>query len=153
MSNYPDELYRGVSTPNDITKEGYATAAIFKFPDYEPELRDDDGFCEVSVNWNDDEGALRTLLDWHKPGNEQKQFRAGYCIIQRTVLQLVLKQYMDENHFGYERRPVEPMVENDYQSNPYHGNLLMKNDISTQIKKNIQHVLATLAGSVIRRAE
>lgn len=57
----------------------------------------------------------------------------------------------DELSFSYERRPVEASEENDYQENLYHGNLLMKNTLDKQVKKNIQHTLAFMAGLAIRR--
>ena len=31
MNEYPDEFYRGISSPNDITSEGYVTAGAFQF--------------------------------------------------------------------------------------------------------------------------
>lgn len=53
--------------------------------------------------------------------------------------------------FKYERRPIEARPEEDVHPNPYHGNLLMLNDLDKNAKKNIQHSLATLAGSIIKR--
>lgn len=151
IENYPEEFYRGVSSPNDVTREGYLMAGAFKFDNYEGASRDNDGFCELSINWNDDEGALKVLLDQHKPFKEEKQFKAGYCVIKRSFLDLMLKPYIDDANFSYERRPVARSVEEDIAENPYHGNLLMKNDLDKNVKKNIQHTLATLAGSIIQR--
>ena len=148
---YAEEFYRGISTPNDITPEGYLMAGAFKFDQYNPALRDDDGFCELSINWNDSDDALTTLLNQHKPGIEEVQFRGGYCKISRILLHLALKQYMDDQCFSYERRPVEAAEENDYQANPFHGNLLMKDSLDKNVKKNIQHSLAAIAGSVFTR--
>ena len=149
--NYPDEFYRGISSPNDITKEGYAMAGAFKFDEYDKDLREDDGFCELSINWNDEEEALKTLLEQHKPFKEEKQFKGGYCIIQKTLMDKVLKPYIDNNHFKYERRPIKQDADADISENPYHGNLLMDHQLDKNARKNIQHSLATLAGSVIKR--
>lgn len=146
---FPEELYRGVSSPNDITKEGYAMAAVFKFDEYDGALRNNDGFCELSINWNDSEDALRVLLEQHKSLKEDVQFKGGYCIIPRNVIDLMLKQYIDDGRFRYERRPVEGNVEADVQANPYHGNLLMLNELDKNTKKNIQHSLATVAGALL----
>ena len=91
------------------------------------------------------------LLDQHKPQREDKQFKGGYCTINRTLLNNMFKGYMDSEEFSYERRPVKASEENDYQENLYHGNLLMKNTLDKQVKKNIQHTLAFMAGLAIRR--
>lgn len=147
---YPEELYRGVSSLDVITKEGYVMAGAFKFDNYDSVSRGD-GFCELSINWNDDPNSIKILLGQHKPFKEEKQFRGGYCKIQRKVMDLMLKQYMDDGKFNYERRPIDADVAKDIQANPYHGNLLMLDNLDKQAKKNIQHSLATLAGSVMCR--
>ena len=53
MSEYPEEFYRGISSPHDITDSGYVTAGAFQFDQYD--LKRGDEYCELSVNWNDDE--------------------------------------------------------------------------------------------------
>lgn len=149
MTEYPNEFYRGISSPNDITSEGYVAVGAFQFDSFDPERGDD--FCELSINWNDNDGALEMLLNQHKPKKEDKQFKGGYCTINKTYLHNVFKPYMDNGIFSYERRPVEACEENDYQANPFHGNLLMKNSIDKQMKKNMQHTLALIAGQATRR--
>lgn len=148
---YPEEFYRGVSALDNISKEGYIGAGAFKFDNYNGNSRDNDGFCELSINWNDDDNALKVLLEQHKPFKEEKQFKAGYCKINRNCVELMLKQYIDDECFKYERRPIKENPDEDIQHNPYHGNLLMLNELDKNIKKNIQHSLATLAGTIIRR--
>lgn len=149
MNEYPEEFYRGISSPNDITESGYVTAGAFQFDQYDSQRGDE--YCELSVNWNDNEESLHVLLDQHKPQREDKQFKGGYCTINRTLLNNMFKGHMDSEEFSYERRPVEASEENDYQENLYHGNLLMKNTLDKQVKKNIQHTLAFMAGLAIRR--
>lgn len=150
---FPKEFYRGISSPNDITKEGYIMAAVFKFDKYDEIARNDDGFCELSINWNDDEGALTTLLRQHKPHKEEKQFKGGYCKISKSAMDLIFKPYIDGEQFKYERRPILGNCDADISPNPYHGNLLMLNELDKNIKKNIQHTLATLAGSYTSRSD
>lgn len=135
MENFPEELYRGVSSSNDITKEGYIMAGAFKFDNYDGDLRNNDGFCELSINWNDDAGALSVLLNQHKPFRDEKQFKAGYCKIQKAYVDLVLKQYINDGYFTYERSPITENAEEDIPSNPYHGNLLMLNELDKNTKK------------------
>ena len=149
MNEYPEEFYRGISSPNDITESGYVTAGAFQFDQYDSQRGDE--YCELSVNWNDNEESLQVLLDQHKPQREDKQFKGGYCTINRTLLNNMFKGHMDSEEFSYEGRPVEASEENDYQENLYHGNLLMKNTLDKQVKKNIQHTLAFMAGLAIRR--
>ena len=149
MSEYPDEFYRGISSIDYITSEGYVSAAAFQFDPYDSSR--DDEYCELSVNWNDNEESLQVLLNQHKPMKEDRQFKGGYCTINRIALNNQFKLYMDSKAFAYERRPVEATEENDYQENLYHGNLLMKNTLDKQVKKNIQHALALMAGIATKR--
>ena len=133
MSEYPDEFYRGISSIDYITPEGYVSAAAFQFDPYDSSR--DDEQCELSVNGNDNEESLQVLLNQHKPMKEDKQFKGGYCTINRIALNNQFKLYMDSKAFTYERRPVEATEENDYQENLYHGNLLMKNTLDKQVKR------------------
>lgn len=149
MNDFPDEFYRGISSPNDITSEGYVTAGAFQFDPYDPKRGDE--YCELSINWNDEDEALITLLKQHKPQREDKQFKGGYCTTNRSYLNNVFKPFLDNGSFSYERRPIDPSEKNDFQANPYHGNLLMKNGLDKQVKKNIQHTLAFVAGLAVRR--
>lgn len=144
VDNMPNEFYRGISSQDMISKEGYPTEAAFQFEQYD-ELKRKDSFCEMSVNWNDDEGALRTLLSQHKPNSDSPQFKIGYCTIQKNNMKLFLKAYLKDNVFSYERSPIKANVEMDICDNPYHGNLLLKNDVSKSIRKNVQCALATIA--------
>lgn len=148
---YPDELYRGISTTEHITPEGYLMAGAFQFSKYDGCLRNDDGFCELSINWNDDDDSIKLLLEQQKPNKAELQFKVGYCKITKSGMDMLLKTYINDGHFKYERRPIEENLIEDIQPNPYHGNLLMTNKINKHIQKNIQHSLATLAGSIIKR--
>lgn len=153
QNNFSQEFFRGISTIDFITPEGYIKAGAFKFSEYDNNLRNGDGFCELSINWNDDEYALTTLLEQHKPFKEEKQFKVGYCVIERTHLDLLLRNLIKNGHFSYERKPILENEEKDIQVNPYHGNLLMLNNLDKNVQKNIQHSLATLAGSIIYRKD
>lgn len=154
MSNrFPNEFYRGVSTKDQITSQGYAMAAAFQFPQYDGAFRGDDGYCEVSINWNDSDNALNVLLNQRKEGTDEVQFKIGYLKLSRMILHNVMKCYMDDSIFAYERRPVQPTESNGFYDNPYHGNLLLKNNVDKNIRKNIQHTLATIAGRITSREE
>ncbi|MCD7771562.1 MAG: hypothetical protein LUH23_05700 [Oscillospiraceae bacterium] len=139
---YPNEFYRGLSSSNCITDEGFVTAAAFLFR--ENKERDED-LLELSINWNDDEGALYNLGSRHKVGCEDRQFKAGYCVVNRVYMEQYMNCYIKTGKMKYERRPEEAREDNEYQDNRYHGNLLMPKGIDSNLKKNIQYALATLA--------
>ena len=149
MTDYPDELLRGISSKEDVTSEGYASSAAFRFEDYDSERGDD--FCEASINWVDDEGAVDVLLRQTKirKGAVQPQFRAGYCRFARATLHNALDSFFVNGYLSYERKPLEADELNP--ENKYHGNILLNKDVSKPLKQNIQATLATLAGPVVRR--
>lgn len=147
--SYPIELIRGLSPNDSITPEGYVTASGFQFDPYD--AKRGDNYCELSINWKDDDGAIDKVLMQHKPNCAVPQFSIGYAIVERSKIDIMLKTYVDKLHFSYERCPVEGDKLKDIDDNPYHGNLLVNESVGKQAKKNIQHSLATLAGLAIRR--
>lgn len=152
MIDYPDELLRGISNNNQefITAEGYPTQAAFRFDEYNPELRND-GYRELSVNWVDDEGAVEMILNQINVSKHCLQFKGGYCRFSRSTILIAMKHFIDNGHLSFERQPIEKDEENEVKGNPYHGNILMKKDLSKSAVTNIQVTLAGLAGMVMRR--
>ena len=150
IDSYPDEFLRGIpnASENFITPEGYPTQAVFNFDEYNKERID--GFCELSINWLDDEGAIQVLMNQINPRKNTFQFQGGYCRLTRFELHS-LRDYFSNGHLSYERRPIEDNGING--PNKYHGNILMKNDLSGQAKVNIRVALAVLAGTVIPRSD
>ena len=122
--------------------------AAFKFDEYNTERKDD--FCELSINWLDDEGAVEVLLNQINPRKNLPQFQGGYCRFPRAFLH-TMRAYFENGHLTYERRPIEADAENGVAANKYHGNILMKKGLSKQTVTNIQVTLAGLAGAVIPR--
>ncbi len=149
LEEVSDSFYRGISSPDHITIDGYVCAGAFQFDAYDANRRD--GYCELSINWNDDEKSLDTLLNQHKSKKEDKQFKGGYCQISLSELNRCFKNLIDREIFSYERYPIVGSEENDYQDNPYHGNLLLKDSADKQVKKNVQHTLAFIADIAVRR--
>ncbi len=143
MCIFPDEYYRGISDKSWITPQGYVSAAAFQFKEYNAESREnDDGYIELSINWNDDEKSLTTLLNQKKQGSDVCQFKFGYCKMNRLQVDLMLKQYIRDKLFSYERKPINEDEANKIMANPYHGNLLLHKTVEKQVKKNIEHILA-----------
>lgn len=153
IDNYPNELLRGIanSSPEFITQEGYPTQGAFRFDPYEGSSRCNDGFCELSINWVDNENAVDTLLKQINIRKGTPQFQGGYCRLEKQIINIALKTYINNEHFSYERRPIKATQENGNQGNPFHGNLLLKDDLDKAAKTNIQATLAAIAGMVIKR--
>ena len=144
--DYPDSFYRGISTKDNITSEGYILSGAFQFGDYNGKEREDD-YCELSINWNDDEEALSLLLSQKKPNTDDFQFKAGYCILSLNDMKKMFRPYIINKDFSYERRPIEEDTENNVRANPYHGNLLLNKNVKKSVRRMIQDSLATLATS------
>ena len=145
---FPELFHRGLSNKGALTEEGYISTAAFSFDDYNGASRNDDGFCELSINWHDSEEAVEKLLNQKKSNTEDLQFKVGYCTISLPFMKQMLKSALDKGDFSYERRPIEA-GNSETESNPFHGNLLMKNTLSKNARKNIQHSLAQIAGNNI----
>lgn len=147
---YPAELLGGVnnSTNEFVTPYGYLTKNVFRIDPYDAAARDDDGYREISVTWLDCEEAIDILKNQLNERRGTQQFQGGYCKINKTKMELILQTYADAGHFKYERRPTEATEINS--ANPYHGNLLVKNELAENDRVNIQASLATIAGRVIQ---
>ena len=81
----------------------------------------EDGYCEISVTWYDNQEAFDVIMS-------QKSDRRD-------------EMYFLSKNLSYERRPTA--------NNQYHGNLLVKNSLSKQIKRLIKCGLATFANNKI----
>jgi hypothetical protein len=126
--SYPDKFIRGISSPEYVDEAGRASAALFQFWDTNRE----DDFFESSINWYDDEDALRLIMEQRKEKDETRfQFESGVAIISRSEADRIRANISYSSIFAYERSPI---VGNDY-----HGNLLRKDKC---IKKSIQTVIA-----------
>lgn len=149
---YPEEILRGISKNDQqfITPEGYPTQAAFQFDAYDATNREDE-YCELSINWVDDEGAVNVLLDQMNTRKNCPQFQGGYCRFPRIILLAAMRDYFSNKHLMYERSPIEADPENGVSENQYHGNILMKNGLSKHARTNIQVTLAGIAGAVIPR--
>ena len=146
---YASSFFRGISLNDYVTKEGYVLSGAFQFDSYDSDRGD--LYCELSINWNDNGGALETLLNQHKSNSEDIQFKVGYCCISLSNMKKLLRPYIDNKDFSYERRPINECIEKQIQANPYHGNLLLKDTVSKAVKKSIENSLATLGTATFVR--
>ena len=128
---YPQEFFRGISTP-DFICNGVVIAAAFQFDKEERE----DGYRELSINWNDDEHSIEVLFNQRKD-NGKIQFKVGAAKMDFAFTKFVLKAHIDSRVFAYERREVE--------GNCYHGNLLLKANAPKSIQQLVTNGLALVA--------
>lgn len=148
----PDCFWRGVSDPNVIQGNHYISAGAFKFDAYDSSRGD--GFCEMSINWDDGPGSLVFLMNQRKEKSNDPQFKVGAIKVHRNSYEGFLSTYISEGKLSWERREIasflidkeEPVI------NIYHGNILVKhysegsNDVVLKVLKlQVESVLATAA--------
>ena len=134
-TQYPGDFWRGI--PNkDFISNGQVLPDAFQF---DKEVRED-GYRELSINWNDCQEALTIALNQRKE-NGKLQFRGGIANLKLSLVELILADYIKQEQFGYERREVE--------GNPYHGNLLISHTLDKKIRSLISSGLALAAGTNI----
>jgi len=131
--DYPENCLRGVPNSTYINANGLPTTHLFYFED---EDKRDDGWIEQSINWEDDNKAIELIFN-QKKSNGEKQFKAGAAILIRERIDWVKKTAAANSLLSYERKPED--------GNPYHGNLLLKNEVLNPIMKQIAAGLALAA--------
>ena len=135
--NYPQDFFRGISTP-DFICNGVVVAAAFQFDKEERE----DGYRELSINWNDDEHSIEVLFNQRRE-NGKIHFKVGAVKMDLAFTKHVLKAHIDSQEFAFERREVE--------GNKYHGNLLIKANVPKSIQQLVTNGLALVARNNIIR--
>lgn len=135
--DYPLEAIKGVPNENYLIEGQYASATLFQFQD-RPQIQRDDNCLEESVNWNDDDGALSLLLHQQKGDLGDIQFKAGAFIIPREKIDEIRAHPLCKIHFAYERKALD--------GNKYHGNLLLKRSVPSEVKKMVTNLLAFACG-------
>ncbi len=130
----PNRFYRGLSSEVDFTPEGYIAASAFEFKDHTNERND--GFWETSINWDDDNESVTTLMAQRNSKSNKLMFDR-YSYIKKSQLKNSLALPLREGHFKYERRPLP--------NNQYHGNLLAQGDLDKKTKGLIKSTLAMVA--------
>lgn len=130
---YSKDFWRGLSNQSFITNNRPNINA-FQF-DENPDRKD--SFKELSINWNDDPKSLEILLNQRKEKDNQIQFKAGAARIEFTMLKMMISPYLNDGSFSYERSSLT--------HNQFHGNLLVKTDLSKHERATIQHSLVMLA--------
>lgn len=131
---FPKEFLRGISNI-DFIENGHVLPSAFQFDDTGRE----DGYCEASINWLDDDGAIRIALCQRKD-NGKIQFPGGVVRIDLAHAKMILHNFAQAG-FSYERAPLE--------INRYHGNLLLSKSLRRNTKLMLMNGLALAAGTNI----
>ena len=132
---FPEEFWRGI-TNKDFVKDGYVLPSAFQFDN---DIRED-GFKELSINWNDDDEALKKILEQRRE-NGKPQFSVGAANLNLSRVKQLLSMYIDRKQFSYERKELE--------NNEYHGNLLVLGTLDKQLRLMISNCLAVAADTNI----
>lgn len=129
--NYPDEALRGIKK-SDI-EDGSIKLSAFIFSTVEREKND--GYDECSINWRDDDGAIKEIFNKQNDDGTTKYYAAAH--FDKHSIDRFFRSRIVIGQFSYERRKVD--------GNDYHGNLLIKSDLSKSEKRMIQSALCVLA--------
>lgn len=134
--SFPENFIKGIPQKADITNAGLVGSHVFHFIQRENQGRDD-GYIEQSINWDDDHGAI--VLTLNQKRNERIQFNGGAALISRNSLDEFIKRPIINKLLSYERAP--------FNGNPYHGNLLLKQEAD---KPSMKAIAAHIASMVDR---
>ena len=99
------------------------------------------GLKEVSINWNDDEGALEKLLK-SKDKNGCLLCSKGYVLFNMAFINLKFFDYIKEDKLAFNRDPIYAKV---YCINRYHGNLIATEKCSPNDRQFFRTNLALYA--------
>lgn len=135
---YPDNCIRGIPNDNFITPEGHVISGLFSFQE-NPERSD--GWKELSINWEEDDNALRILFEQRK-GTGEIQFKVGGARIPRDEIDRLNKRPMISGFLSYEKQSLE--------DNPYHGNILIRLGLSKPIESSIKGALAVIVSHILQ---
>ena len=139
--SYPDNCIRGISDPHCLLEGGTVVSLhLFNFQ----KSPNNNGWSKESINWMDDEKALDFTLNQEK--NERLQFKVGAAILPRADIDRINKRHSQTRPLSYERKPIENV-------NPYHGNLLLKDDIGNPEKTMIRVQLAIACQQPVLRGD
>lgn len=105
-----------------INEFGGVSIAIFPF-NKESEKEESKGWCEESINWYDNEDAVKILMNERKRDSDEIRYKEGVAVFCREDLdRIILRQNILEK-LKYERDQVE--------GNDYHGNLLLSKEMES----------------------
>lgn len=127
---FPEEFIKGVPNKNFLDEEGNPGMQLFYIELKQGAAIRDDGFIESSINWRDDDNAIKHILQQEKePG--KLQFQEGAALLSRLELDRIK---LKDQRLTYERRPIE--------GNCYHGNILLAENVPKSVMRKIAAAIA-----------
>lgn len=140
---FPDNCLRGIPNKDFLVKEdGSASAHLFFFSSEQSNREDE--WIEQSINWEDDGSVIQFTLNQKKDSGDS-QFKAGIAKIPRREIDRLNRLPSVNGVLSYERSLLE--------TNQYHGNLLLKNNVAKLTMKKIAASLAMLVSEIIPAQE
>jgi len=135
--SFPINSLKGILNNSYIVEGGTVSSHLFFFDD---KYIRDDRWIEQSINWQDDENAMTLTLD-QKKDDGTYQFKAGVAILPRKEIDRLINKPNVNGKLSYERQAIK--------NNPYHGNLLILNEIPKRIMKMWAAVLAVGVSQIV----
>lgn len=129
---YPENCLKGIPNNSFLNENGEVHSHLFHF---DKQFSREDGWTESSINWEDDNNALFLILLQRK--DNYIQFKSGIARLIRNELDKVKSLPGIINQLSYERREIENI-------NPYHGNLLLRNEVISD-KAKMRQIAGTIA--------
>lgn len=136
--DYPKRVARGIIN-DTLMQDNMPSAALFK--NFETGSDRQDEYSELSINWCDCEDAVTLLLKMKR--EDAPVYKCGVAILSREEIDSLRRRPATRGFFSYERRPIP--------DNNYHGNLLLRNNVSKQMRDLIANGLALCVDEVIQR--
>ena len=131
----PDTCIRGIPNDTYIYSDGAVGSHLFYFND--PDRGD--GWSPLSINWEDDEGAMTVILQQTRPGGEL-QFKTGAVRLPKREIDRINDSLNVRGLLSYERQSL--------MQNEYHGNLLISASASKHTMRQIAAGLALAVSDV-----
>ena len=136
--SYPDNFLKGLSDKNSLTPDRVGvSASVFYFNSQHVR----DGWLEQSICWEDDVNVISLMLGQRK-GDGEIQFKAGIVRVARSCVESINKVPRTKDLLSYERKALN--------NNPYHGNLLLKENTHKYIMKIVAAIIAGYADVINR---
>ncbi len=137
----PSNCIKGVSIQDQLIDSDVAAPLLFYF---DMNSKREDGFCEQSINWEDDNEVIDFTLQ-QKKFDSKLQFKIGAAILPRIEIDNLNKRDAIKNLLSYERQPLA--------ENPYHGNILLKADVEKRKMKLIAAGMALAVSKIIEQKD
>jgi len=140
--SFPDNCIKGIPNSQYLVADGSVASHLFYF---KREHTRNDGWIEQSINWEDNSSVARFTLDQRKE-NGEIQFKAGVAVVPRDEIDRIRRRpTITSNILSYERQHST--------NNPYHGNILLQEDVPNLTMKKIAAGLALAVSNIIPQSQ